>query len=126
LKEIITSWILLLAMVILFFVNANSVKTLSEDMYESAEMLGKSIENGDMKKSCKEISEIKEKWKKSCKKLFHIYPHTQLEDIEKLILMTEAQIKNKEFNDAALRIEEIKYRIHLLTDNEKITLDNIF
>lgn len=125
-KEIIISWVLLAGMVILFFVNTNIVKTVSEDMYESVEALSKSIENGNVKKAAIEVSQINGKWKEFCKKLLHMYPKTQLEDIEKLMLMTETHLKNNEINDAVLRIEEMKYKIKLLTDNEKITLDNIF
>ena len=125
-KEIVTSWILLAGMAILFFINSYTISRVTKTLCKDIETLEKILEKEDRPQAEKTINKIRLKWQKECKKLIHIFSHTQLEDIDMIIISTQRYILNNEFNSAYVKLSEARYRITLLEENEKLTLDNIF
>lgn len=103
----------------------------------SAEELGKKLENlkqdtitaketENRDKIKKEIQEIKEKWDETKEGWSIIAIHQELDNIEQALTKTKANIDNGELEDAIQEIETTIFFVEHVKEREKVSLRNIF
>lgn len=125
-KDIVVSWIMLLALVVLFCINCYMVKSVSGDISSEIETVKAAIESNDINRAEKIFKAAEEKWQKQLKKLLYVYPHTQLEEVSRVIFLSGHSLHTGDLENAHLRLSEVQYLLKVLGEHEKITLDNIF
>ena len=122
----VTSWIILASIIALFIANAYIVKRETTAVCDDIELAIKAVEEEKVDEAEKIIFNINKKWKKASKKIIYIFPHSQIEEIGRIMLLAKQHIAERDLNDAVLRLKEVDYLVKLLKRREKITLDNIF
>ena len=122
----VTSWIILASIIALFIANAYIVKRETTAVCDDIELAIKAVEEEKVDEAEKIIFNINKNWKKTSKKIIYIFPHSQIEEIGRIILLAKQHIAERDLNDAVLRLKEVDYLVKLLKRREKITLDNIF
>lgn len=125
-KEIAASWVMLISLVALFCINSYIVTNVSESISEEIETVKTAIESGDTEKAAEIFSKSNGKWQKQIKKMLYIYPHKELDEIKRVIFLSDQYISSNEFETAHIRLSEAQYLLEALQEDEKITLDNIF
>lgn len=125
-KEMVTSWIILASIIALYIVNGYIVKKETTSVCDNIELAIKAVEDEKVYEAEKIISSINKNWKKTSKKIIYIFPHSQIEEIGRIMLLAKQHIAERDLNDAVLRLKEVDYLVKLLKRREKITLDNIF
>ena len=122
----VTSWIILASIIALFIANAYIVKRETTAVCDDIELAIKAVEEEKVDEAEKIIFNINKNWKKTSKKIIYIFPHSQIEEIGRIMLLAKQHIAERDLNDAVLRLKEVDYLVKLLKRREKITLDNIF
>ena len=122
----VTSWIILASIIALFIAHAYIVKRETTAVCDDIELAIKAVEEEKVDEAEKIIFNINKNWKKTSKKIIYIFPHSQIEEIGRIMLLAKQHIAERDLNDAVLRLKEVDYLVKLLKRREKITLDNIF
>lgn len=125
-KELVTSWVMLFVLVGLFFFNSFVIKDFTKTISDEIEMVKKEIDADNTEKAVEIFEEKNRLWQKKIKKMLYIYHHNDLENVGRIIRLSEEHIRKKEFGEASIRLIEVQYLLKTLRDGEKITLDNIF
>ena len=97
-KELVTSWIILIVLIALFCFNSYAINGLTISISDEIENVKSSIEEDDAYRAESFFKKYNSGWKKKTKKLLYIYHHRQLEEINKMIHIAGEYISKKELN----------------------------